>query len=111
MSLEIFDPNTNRRELVSMISNWNAGWNHSHIYSDGHQPLVPAGATIILTAWYDNTANNPRNPDPDQWVGTGQRTTDEMSHAWIAVTHLDEEGFERMLAERERKPMAMGDIR
>ena len=111
MSIEVFDPKTSRRELVSMISNWNAGWNHSHIYADGHQPLVPAGATIILTAWYDNTADNPRNPDPDQWVGTGQRTTDEMSHAWIAVTHLDEEGYQRLLAEREAKPIVMGDVR
>jgi len=103
MAIEIFDPETGRRELVSQASNWNAGWNHSHTYEDGYQPLVPAGATIILTAWYDNTANNPRNPDPDQWVGAGQRTTDEMSHAWIAVTHLDEEGYERMLAERKER--------
>lgn len=103
MAIEIFDPATGRRELVSQASNWNAGWNHSHTYEDGYQPLVPAGATIILTAWYDNTANNPYNPDPDQWVGAGQRTTDEMSHAWIAVTHLDDEGYERMLAEREER--------
>ena len=43
------------------------------------------------------------NPDPDQWVGAGQRTTDEMSHAWIAVTHLDEEGYEKLLVEREER--------
>jgi mono/diheme cytochrome c family protein len=111
MSLEVFDPETGRREVVSMVSNWNAGWNLSHIYENGHQPLVPAGAVLILTAWYDNTADNPRNPDPEQWVAMGQRTTDEMSHAWIAITHLDEEGYQRMLAERERKPLAMGDVR
>jgi hypothetical protein len=32
-----------------------------------------------------------------------------MSHAWIAVTHLDDQGFEKMLAEREerdRRPFA-----
>ncbi len=103
MSMEVFDPNTGRREVLSQASNWNAGWNHSHTYEDGYQPLIPAGATIILTAWYDNTADNPRNPDPDQWVGAGQRTTDEMSHAWIAVTHLDEEGYQRMLAERKER--------
>ncbi|MCG8415622.1 MAG: cytochrome c [Pseudomonadales bacterium] len=103
MSMEIFDPATGRRELVSMASDWNAGWNHSHTYEDGFQPLVPANATIILTAWYDNTADNPHNPDPDQWVGAGQRTTDEMSHAWIAVTHLDDEAFETMLAERKER--------
>ncbi|MEX0964452.1 MAG: hypothetical protein WDZ52_10495 [Pseudohongiellaceae bacterium] len=103
MSIEVFDPQTGQREVLSQASNWNAGWNHSHTYAEGYQPLIPAGATIIQTAWYDNTANNPRNPDPDQWVATGQRTTDEMSHSWIAVTHLDDEGFEKMVAEREER--------
>jgi len=103
MTMEVFYPNTGRRETLSSASNWNAGWNHSHTYEDGYQPLIPAGTTIILTSWFDNTANNPRNPDPDQWVGAGQRTTDEMSHAWIAVTHLDDEGYEKMVAERDAR--------
>ncbi len=103
MSMEVFYPQTGRREVLSQASNWNAGWNHSHTYEEGYQPLIPAGAIIILNAWYDNTADNPRNPDPDQWVSAGQRTTDEMSHAWIAVTHLDDEGYEKMLAEREER--------
>ncbi|MBM4184237.1 MAG: cytochrome c [Gemmatimonadetes bacterium] len=105
MSIEVFYPETGRTEMISSASNFNAGWNHSHIYADGHQPLLPAGAVIIQKAWYDNTADNPRNPDPDQWVGMGQRTTDEMSHSWIAVTHLDEEGYQRLLAERESRPV------
>ena len=33
----------------------------------------------------------------------GSRTGDEMSHAWIAVTHLDGEGYEKLVAEREAK--------
>lgn len=106
MALEIFDPTTGRREVLSQASDWNAGWNHSHTYEEGYQPLIPANATIILTAWYDNSADNPHNPDPDQWVGAGQRTTDEMSHAWIAVTHLDDEAYERQLAEREERDKA-----
>ena len=106
MSMEVFNQETGRRETLSQASNWNAGWNHSHIYEEGFQPLIPAGSTIILTAWYDNTAENPFNPDPDQWVGMGQRTTDEMSHAWIAVTHLDEEGYQEMLKEREQRSIA-----
>ena len=102
MSLEIFYPGTGRREMISMVSNWNPLWHLSHIYEDDVAPLIPAGAVMTLTAWYDNTESNPFNPDPDQWVGTGQRTADEMSHAWIAVTHLDEEGYEQMVAERRR---------
>jgi hypothetical protein len=106
MSMEVFDPTTGRRETISQASNWNAGWNHSHTYAEGYQPLIPAGSTIILNSWYDNSADNPRNPDPDQWVGAGQRTTDEMSHAWIAVTHLDDEGYEELLEKRGEESKA-----
>ncbi len=96
-SIEIYHPDINRREMVSMVSNWNPGWHLSHMYEDDVAPLVPTGSVIVLTAWYDNTANNPHNPDPDQWVGRGSRTTDEMSHAWIALTHLDEAEYQRLL--------------
>jgi glutamate/tyrosine decarboxylase-like PLP-dependent enzyme len=58
---------------------------------------------LVLKQWYDNTAANPNNPDPDQWVFGGSRTADEMTHAWIAVTHLDDEGYEKLLAERKDK--------
>jgi glutamate/tyrosine decarboxylase-like PLP-dependent enzyme len=60
---------------------------------------------MILTAGYDNTAENPFNPDPDQWVTRGSRTVDEMSKAWIALTHLDEEGYQQLLAERRSRTM------
>ena len=103
MSLEVFYPETGRTEVLSQVSNWTAAWNHSHTYEEGYQPLIPAGATLIMRAWYDNTADNPMNPDPDQWVGAGQRTTDEMSHAWIAVSHLDEQAYENLLAERKER--------
>lgn len=99
-SLEIYHPNTGRTENISQISNWSATWHHSHIYAEDVAPLLPTGSVLVIKQWYDNTANNPNNPDPDQWVYDGSRTGDEMSHAWIAVTHLDEEGYERLLQER-----------
>ncbi|MFP3948676.1 MAG: hypothetical protein ACLFWG_08085, partial [Longimicrobiales bacterium] len=102
-SLEIFYPETGRTEVVSMVSNWSAQWHHSHIYSEDAAPLVPAGAVLVLKQWYDNTADNPNNPDPDMWVDAGSRTADEMDHAWIAVTHLDEEGYQELLEEREEE--------
>jgi mono/diheme cytochrome c family protein len=100
-SLEIFYPETGRTEQISQISNWSATWHHSHIYEPDVAPLLPTGAVLVIKQWYDNTADNPNNPDPDQWVYGGSRTGDEMSHAWIAVTHLDDEGYEKLLAERE----------
>jgi len=101
MSIQILRKN-GRRETVSMVSNWSALWHHSHIYDDDMAPLLEVGDQLILTGWYDNTEENRYNPDPDQWVGIGDRTADEMSHAWIAVTHLDEEGFQKIKAERSR---------
>jgi hypothetical protein len=99
-SLEIFYPETGRTETISMVSAWSAIWHQSHIYGADSAPLVPAGAVMIQKNWYDNTANNPNNPDPDQWVDYGARTADEMGHGWLAVTHLDEEGYQKLLAER-----------
>lgn len=100
-SLEIFYPETGRTEAVSQISNWSATWHHSHIYSQDAAPLLPAGAVLVLKQWYDNTGDNPNNPDPDQWVMGGSRTGDEMTHAWIAVTHLDDAGYEQLVADRK----------
>jgi len=100
-SLEILYPETGRVEVVSMISNWSAVWHQSHIYGEDSAPLVPAGAVLIMKQWYDNTENNPNVVDPDLWVDDGSRTADEMSHAWIAVTHLDEEGYQKLLEERK----------
>jgi len=100
-SLEIFYPETGRTEIISMVSNWSATWHQSHIYEDDAAPLVPTGAVLIMKQWFDNTSGNPNNPDPDQWVDYGSRTADEMSHFWLGVTHLDEEGYERLVEERE----------
>ena len=102
-SLEIFYPETGRTEQISQVSNWSATWHHSHLYDPDVAPLLPAGAVIVLKQWYDNTAENPNNPDPDMWVMGGSRTGDEMTHAWLAITHLDEEGYNKLLEERNEK--------
>ena len=102
-SFEIFYPETGRTEAISQVSNWSATWHHSHIYDTDYAPLVPQGAVLVLKQWYDNTADNPNNPDSDMWVVGGSRTGDEMTHAWIAVTHLDDEKYQELLTERKER--------
>ena len=102
-SLEIFYPESGRTEQISQVSNWSATWHHSHLYDPDVAPLLPAGAVIVLKQWYDNTSNNPNNPDPDMWVMGGSRTGDEMTHAWLAITHLDNEGYNKLKEERNEK--------
>ena len=41
------------------------------------------------------------NPDPDQWVGYGDRTVDEMAHAWMNVVYLSDEEYATMIAQRK----------
>ncbi len=39
---------------------------------------VEPGMALVATAWYDNSANNPNNPDPKKTVHFGEQTYDEM---------------------------------
>jgi hypothetical protein len=50
--------------------------------------------------------NNPNNPDPNQWVGWGDRTVDEMAHAWVNVTFISDEDYQSWLTEQESKQIA-----
>jgi hypothetical protein len=40
---------------------------------------------MVITAHYDNSANNPANPAPDKPVEWGQMTADEMMLLWFGV--------------------------
>jgi mono/diheme cytochrome c family protein len=106
MTLEIFYPETGKLELISSISNWTNSWHTSHIFEDDAAPLVPKGAVLVITGYYDNTSANKQNPDPNQWVGAGSRTADEMSHAWIGVTYLGDEGYQGLVTAREERQKA-----
>jgi hypothetical protein len=56
-----------------------------------------------VSAWYDNTKANPNNPDPDQWVGYGDRTVDEMAHAWMNVVYLTDAEYKEWLDKRKAR--------
>jgi len=51
------------------------------------KPLVlPKGTRIECTAHFDNTANNPYNPDPTKEVKWGDQTWEEMMIGWFSVS-------------------------
>jgi hypothetical protein len=59
------------------IPKWDFHWQGSY---DFQKPIkIPFGTTLYSEATYDNTVNNPENPnDPPQDVNVGENTTDEM---------------------------------
>jgi hypothetical protein len=102
MSLEAILP-SGRTVILSHVDNFTFNWHTAYVYADDAAPLLPKGTVMKITAWHDNTPANPSNPDPNVWVGYGDRTVDEMGHAWVNVTYLtDEEYLVEVEARRAR---------
>jgi hypothetical protein len=99
MSLEAILP-SGRTVVLSHVGNFTFNWHTAYVYADDAAPLLPKGTVIKITAWHDNTSANPSNPDPNVWVGYGDRTVDEMGHAWVNVTYLTDQEY---LAEVEAR--------
>jgi hypothetical protein len=96
-------------QIISYVDNFNFNWMTNYIYADDAAPAFPKGTIIHVTAFYDNTKANKNNPDPDQWVGYGDRTVDEMAHAWMNVVYLNDDEFKQLLEERKAKNKASTD--
>lgn len=59
-----------------LYSHYDFNWQESYLLPD---PLpVMAGARIECVGHFDNSENNPNNPDPEAWVTWGEQTYEEM---------------------------------
>jgi len=103
-SLEAILP-TGQKVLLSHVAEFSFNWHNAYIYDDDAAPLLPKGTVLKVMSWHDNTAANKANPDPNVWVGWGDRTVDEMNHVWLNLTYLDEPDY---LAEVEARRAKVG---
>ncbi len=90
-----------KTEVLSLVREYQFNWHNNYVYADEAAPLLPKGTVLRFTAWHDNTKNNPDNPDHTQWVGWGDRTVDEMAHAWVNITYFTDDEFRRELENRK----------
>ena len=102
MCIEAIFPN-GYRETLNCVDRFDPNWNIMYLYADDAAPLLPAGVTLRIAGIHDNTAENPRNPDPELWIGWGKRIVDEITAAHIAAVVLSEEEFRDLELARERK--------
>ena len=63
--------------------NYHFHWQLS--YKLAEPRLLKAGTKLRAIAWYDNSKNNPHNPDPTKTVVWGDQTTDEMMVGFFDV--------------------------
>src|SRR5216684_865069 len=103
MELEAILPD-GTTQTVARVSNFNFNWMTNYIFDDDAAPVFPKGTIIHATAWHDNTRGNKNNPDPDQWVGYGDRTVDEMAHEWVNVTYISDEDYADWAAKHKPAP-------
>jgi hypothetical protein len=85
-------------QTVSYVRDFNFNWMTNYIYTEDASPVFPKGTIIKVSAYYDNTRANKSNPDPEQWVGYGDRTVDEMAHAWMNVVYLSDAEYQERVA-------------
>ena len=97
MQVEAIFPD-GRTQVISYVKDFNFNWMTNYIFKDEAAPVFPKGTIIHVTAYYDNTKANKNNPDPEQWVGYGDRTVDEMAHAWMNVVYLTDAEYQERVA-------------
>jgi len=102
-------PGPARTDTLSCVSDYQFGWSITYNYAEDVSPILPTGTMIHVTTWHDNTDNNIHNPNPKNWVGSGQRTIDEMSFAWVSLFYIDEADYQQRVAAR-KKMAAMSTI-
>ena len=76
-------PDGMKKTLIH-IPHWNLNWQAVYRYAE--PVLLRKGTTVSMGYVYDNSEENPLNPNhPPVRVVGGNRSTDEMCHLWLQV--------------------------
>ena len=79
------------KEPLLEVPTYDFNWQHT--YALAEPVFAPAGTKIELTLWWDNSAANPNNPDPNRAVRFGRPTTDEMGFGFLSYTQVEPRRF------------------
>ena len=75
MRATAFYPDGTEEELID-IPRYEYAWQLSYTWRE--PKFLPAGTRLHVQGWFDNSADNPMNPDPSREVPWGQMSEDEM---------------------------------
>jgi hypothetical protein len=86
----------NSRRLIEPLLRVNYHFHWQMSYRLAEPRLLRAGSELQAVAWYDNSAQNPHNPDPSAAVRWGDQTYEEMMVGFFDVAvaaGLDKRGY------------------
>jgi peroxiredoxin len=79
-----------KTETLLSVPRYDFAWQATYLLE---RPLrLPADTRIECTAYFDNSADNPNNPDPTRTVRWGDQTWDEMMIGFIDYSYAEAAG-------------------
>ena len=77
-----------RRELILSVPNYDFNWQRAYEFAEPRR--IAAGTRLVHSTIYDNSPQNPGNPDPSRLVPWGRQSHDEMLYGDFLFTWVDE---------------------
>jgi len=91
-----------RTEVLLRVPRYSFNWQLSYYLE---QPkLLPKGTRVECTAHFDNSANNPYNPDPAREVLWGDQSWEEMMIGFFDISFARDMELKKLFPERKKKP-------
>ncbi len=78
-------------EILLDVPKYDFNWQITYEFAEP-KPL-PKGTKLVCTAYFDNSENNPANPDPTDTVRFGPQTWHEMMIGWYATLSAEDDGY------------------
>jgi len=78
-------------ETLLWVPKYDFNWQFLYEYKE--PKFIPAGSTLHMSWWFDNSEKNRWNPDPSSDVVYGPATTDEMANARIYYAPAKQRGI------------------
>jgi mono/diheme cytochrome c family protein len=80
---ELTLPGSEAKEILLDVPHYDFNWQNSFILAEPR--MIPAGSVMYCTAYFDNSDENPANPDPSKSVRWGPQTWEEMMIGWFDI--------------------------
>jgi peroxiredoxin/mono/diheme cytochrome c family protein len=90
-----------RKETVMNMPRYDFNWQTSYVFSEPVK--LSKGTTMHCTAYFDNSADNPYNPDPEIAVRWGDQTWEEMMIGWFDIAVPKDANIGEVLPPRQRR--------
>lgn len=88
MAISVLAPGAEKEELILSLPKYDFNWQRGY---DFKEPIQLAPGTKVITRYvYDNSKNNPANPDPTIKVTWGEQSWEEMQYTALGFRWNDE---------------------